>query len=50
MVERSYVPGNGEIVGRPAHRMGRLWEFRKEESDEWVRSGGADESRGARHE
>ncbi len=25
----------------PAYRMGRLWEFRKKEVDEWVRSGGA---------
>jgi excisionase family DNA binding protein len=25
----------------PAHRMGRLWKFRKEEVDEWVRSGEA---------
>ncbi|MBW2109614.1 MAG: helix-turn-helix domain-containing protein, partial [Deltaproteobacteria bacterium] len=23
----------------PAHRMGRFWKFRKEEVDEWVRSG-----------
>ena len=29
----------------PAHRMGRLWKFRKEEVDEWVRSGGADNNR-----
>lgn len=27
----------------PAHRLGRLWKFRKEEVDEWVRSGGANE-------
>ncbi len=26
----------------PTHRMGRLWKFRKEEVDEWVRGGGAD--------
>ena len=25
----------------PAYRMGRLWKFRKEEVDEWVKSGGA---------
>jgi len=25
----------------PSHRMGRLWKFRKEEVDEWVKSGGA---------
>ena len=34
----------------PAHRMGRLWKFRKEEVDEWVRSGGADETRDQGHE
>jgi excisionase family DNA binding protein len=27
----------------PAHRMGRLWKFRKDEVDEWVKSGGAGE-------
>jgi excisionase family DNA binding protein len=25
----------------PAHRMGRLWKFRQEEVDEWVKTGGA---------
>ena len=25
----------------PAHRVGRLWKFRKEEVDEWVKAGGA---------
>ncbi len=29
----------------PAHRMGRLWKFRKEEVNEWVKSGGAGEAR-----
>lgn len=29
----------------PAHRMGRLWKFRKEEVDQWVKSGKADDSR-----
>ena len=29
----------------PAHRMGRFWKFRKEEVDEWVKSGGADDAR-----
>ena len=29
----------------PAHRMGRFWKLRREEVDEWVRSGGADETR-----
>ncbi len=28
----------------PAHRMGRLWKFKKDEVDEWVRNGGADEN------
>ncbi len=27
----------------PAHRMGRLWKFRKDEVDEWVKIGGASE-------
>jgi excisionase family DNA binding protein len=25
----------------PAHRVGRLWKFKREEVDEWVRQGGA---------
>ena len=25
----------------PAHRVGRLWKFKSDEIDEWVRSGGA---------
>jgi len=25
----------------PAHKVGRLWKFRKDEVDEWIRSGGA---------
>ena len=27
----------------PAYKMGRLWKFRKEEIDEWIRQGGASE-------
>jgi excisionase family DNA binding protein len=27
----------------PAHRVGRLWKFKLDEVDEWVRSGGAAE-------
>ena len=27
----------------PAHRMGRLWKFKKDEVDEWVKAGGAAE-------
>jgi len=26
----------------PAHRMGRLWKFKQDEVDDWVKSGGAD--------
>ena len=26
----------------PAHKVGRLWKFRKEEIDQWVRTGEAD--------
>jgi excisionase family DNA binding protein len=26
----------------PAHRMGRLWKFKKDEVDKWVKAGGAD--------
>jgi len=27
--------------GMPAHRMGRLWKFKRDEVDEWVKAGGA---------
>ncbi|MCE5200795.1 MAG: helix-turn-helix domain-containing protein [Armatimonadota bacterium] len=27
----------------PVHRLGRRWKFRKDEVDEWVKSGGADD-------
>ncbi len=27
----------------PAHRMGRLWKFKKEQVDAWVEAGGATE-------
>jgi excisionase family DNA binding protein len=29
--------------GMPAHRMGRLWKFKKDEVDGWVKAGGAAE-------
>jgi len=29
----------------PGHKIGRLWKFRKEEIDEWVKSGGAGDQR-----
>jgi len=28
----------------PAHRMGRLWKFKKEQVDTWVEAGGASSS------
>ena len=28
----------------PAHKIGRLWKFKKDEVDEWVRTGRADSS------
>jgi excisionase family DNA binding protein len=27
----------------PAHRIGRPWKFKKDEVDEWIRSGGTSE-------
>jgi excisionase family DNA binding protein len=27
----------------PGHKLGRHWKFRKDEVDEWVKSGGADD-------
>lgn len=30
----------------PAHKVGRLWKFKTEEVDEWVRSAGAAENDG----
>ena len=30
----------------PAHKVGRLWKFRKEEVGEWVKSGSAKEADG----
>ena len=29
----------------PGHKIGRLWKFRKEAIDEWVKSGGVDDHR-----
>jgi excisionase family DNA binding protein len=29
--------------GLPAHRLGRLWKFKRDEVDAWVRQGGASE-------
>jgi len=30
----------------PAHKIGRLWKFKKDEIDAWVRKGGAHETGG----
>lgn len=30
-----------EKHGMPAHRMGRLWKFKKVEIDKWIKIGGA---------
>ena len=30
-----------EKHGMPAHRMGRLWKFKKDDVDAWVKAGGA---------
>ena len=32
-------------MGMPAHRVGRLWKFKTNEVDDWVKAGGADEAR-----
>ncbi len=32
-----------DVREMPAHRMGRLWKFKKDEVDEWVKAGGAAE-------
>ncbi len=29
----------------PAHKIGRLWKFKKDEVDKWVRGGGANEEK-----
>ena len=33
----------------PAHKVGSLWKFKKDEIDEWVRAGEAGETRPTRH-
>ncbi len=32
--------------GMPGHKVGRLWKFKREEVDVWVKSGGANERSG----
>ena len=34
--------------GMPAHRMGRLWKFKKDVVDAWVEAGGADQTNRSR--
>jgi excisionase family DNA binding protein len=34
-----------ERRGLPAHHIGRLWKFKLSEVDDWVRTGGADETK-----
>jgi excisionase family DNA binding protein len=33
--------------GMPAHRMGRLWKFKKDQVDAWVEAGGASSTHGS---
>lgn len=40
-VKRDTVYGWIANKGLPAHRIGRLWKFKRAEVDQWVRSGGA---------
>ncbi|TVT30742.1 helix-turn-helix domain-containing protein [Marinobacter vinifirmus] len=49
-----YLGVSGDTIYRwidrqamPAHRVGRAWKFKKNEVDEWVRSGGASDGNNA---
>jgi excisionase family DNA binding protein len=35
------------VKGMPAHRVGRLWKFKRDEVDLWVKSGGASDRQAA---
>ena len=35
-----------DAKGIPAHRLGRLWKFKRDEVDAWVKSGGASDRQG----
>jgi excisionase family DNA binding protein len=39
-----------DAKGIPAHRLGRLWKFKKDEVDAWVKSGGASDRQGGSDE
>ena len=36
--------------GMPGQRVGRFWKFKKDEIDDWVRSGGASDSTSSKSE
>ena len=35
-----------DAKGLPAHRLGRLWKFKRDEVDAWIKSGGASDRQG----
>ena len=46
MIKRDTIYKRTADKQMPAHKVGRLWKFRKEEVDEWVKSGSAKEADG----
>ncbi len=40
-VSKDTVYGWVSAKGMPGHKVGRFWKFKKEDVDDWVRSGGA---------
>jgi len=40
-VSKDTVYGWVSTKGMPGHKVGRFWKFKKEDVDDWVRSGGA---------
>ena len=42
-VKRDTVYKSISDKAMPAHKIGRLWKFKKDEVDKWVRTGGARE-------
>jgi len=36
--------------GMPGHKVGRLWKFKREEVDDWVKSGGANSAQESEQE
>jgi excisionase family DNA binding protein len=45
-VKRDTVYGWISDKKMPAHKVGRLWKFKKDEVDQWVRQGGASKTDG----